>query len=382
MGKKTLYISIGLNALAALMGCVGMVLPFHRLSFYSGPPGFHAALLFRVITYVVTCDADYGSSDICTILNIAKDKAPNFCKSPDPGTASLYEVADRFCAPGVQRVMPNACMGFSFAWGFGVTITIFFILNLILQVLAVFLTWEYLHKRPKKKYRKVAMILVYSGCTTLLILLLLYGVMVFMNLNHIMPKQGVQVVISAGRAPGPGVGYILVCVSQMVQVAAGVLYQYSKTADERNFEDARMEAEFENSFQSEMAYSQGGYGHQRPQWGSSGQQWGSGGQQWGTGGQQWGGGGQPWGGGGHQWGSGPPKVMNQGCQDPYGAGAMAYGYDGAIAGHVPGGGGFGYADAQVVAPPRNWGSGAQPFQQSGWGAPQAPHAVQPLGRWG
>lgn len=368
MGKKTLYISIGLNALAALMGCVGMVLPFHRLSFYTGPPGYHALLLLRMITYVVTCDADTGSSDICTVLNIAKDQAPALCKTPDPGTASLYEVADRFCAPGVQRVLPNACTGLSFAWGFGITITILFFLNLILQVLAVFLTWEYLHKRPKKKYRKVAMILLYSGSAALLVFLLLYGILVFLNLNNIMPKQGMQALVSAGRAPGPGVGYILVCVSQLVQVAAAVMYQ-TKTSDEKNFEDARMEAEFDSAFQAEMACSQAGYGHQQPQWGSGGQQWGSGGQHWGSGAQ-------PWGSGGTQWGGGDCKVMNQGCQDPYGPGAMAYGFDGAITGQVPGGGGRGHADAQVMAPPYNWGGGAQPLPQSGWGAPQGCYAQQ------
>lgn len=244
MARKALYYAIGLTVIQLILTLVASCRPFFSKPFFS--------VFFKVFDLVVytlqgTTAFGSGSNDFCSAVDAftkAANKGDHFCSKAE-GSGSLQDVMQRWCAPGINEIMPDTCAGLSWAYILGLILIIFVVTNLVLQGVALWMTWNYVTDVPKRKYRKVSMNLNLIGAIPISVVLLLYGGLVIVRLESMTPRGLVGVVLTPSRGLGVSDGYILMWLGQIIQWAVVSLYQNGKSGAEDQYQDAKMHQELE-----------------------------------------------------------------------------------------------------------------------------------------
>eukprot|EP00928_Gymnodinium_smaydae_P048941 TRINITY_DN32792_c0_g1_i1.p1 TRINITY_DN32792_c0_g1~~TRINITY_DN32792_c0_g1_i1.p1 ORF type:complete len:359 (-),score=48.86 TRINITY_DN32792_c0_g1_i1:277-1269(-) len=233
---------MAVNGVSGLACLISLFLPFHRVSFFT-----HAAIVplrvYMMSTYLVAVDVDfYKRNDFCVAAqSISKFK----CKDLDE-IKSIEEMRDRFCVDSVRLTMRGACEGMSAAHTIGILLALTAVTNMALQGVSVLLGWQYLTQKPKKSYRKQAVVLNIVGFGGMFILMGLYWGFVIFQLNMMSTVPLLRAMLQPSNDTfGCGLGFIILGYSMFLQTIAMYLFKSGKSSEEEFFEEAREQQKFE-----------------------------------------------------------------------------------------------------------------------------------------
>jgi len=226
MGKKVVAIIAGCTLAAAVFMVMGSTMAQHRVSFFS----VYAILVLRLETTLLTVEIDRGNNDFCRVMELAQ---PGFCNSID-GRMELQDIAQRFCAPVIAEVYPQACEGFTRAYYGGLILVFFMAVNVILQGVACGLVYQYTWHSCRPQYRKwgtaffCISTFIYAGA------LMAYGFVVIFQLDDLAPRAHywASVLFRPNRGTGASPGYLLQWVGIIIQGIVIVLLPQVRSYDE------------------------------------------------------------------------------------------------------------------------------------------------------
>lgn len=213
---------------AAAVGCVvGMALPLHTVSFFT----MKVVRVARVKFFSVWMNIQESSNVFCTGLEHLEVGACNGLY----GSHDMQDVAERFCAGGIRRAMPDVCEGLGRLFIFGIAFAFAVVVNVILLTVAIFMLYQYLGSSPKPRQRKTALILVSIGTVMLLSLLVGYLVMFVPQLDEAHTMFGAIFsagFLSASQGCGISPGLFLFMFVALLQLVMLMLFPSAKTESE------------------------------------------------------------------------------------------------------------------------------------------------------
>lgn len=262
MSKKFMHYAFCLSVIQLLLTVVGVCRPFFQKPFFMGP--MLPVMAFRIEVYTLRAVSDFGSdsNDFCKAVDAKMRQAgrhDHWCSSAS-GSEDLQHVMQRWCAPGIHEVMPDACEGLSAAYMLGLCIVLFVVTNLLLQGVACFMTYHYVTEVPKKKYREVSFTLLAIGSVPLSLTLLLYGGLVLLRLEYAQPRGLMSLAFTPSRGTGISDGYVLLWFSQVIQWAVLILYANGATVAEDMFEEAKAQQQLEAEMAATAAFADNMFG--------------------------------------------------------------------------------------------------------------------------
>lgn len=250
MGRKTIQFAMGSTLLSAFVTLMAMCLPFNTVSFYSAA-GF--SYLGSLKVRLLGANFDFTASDFCSLGGRSIPWTRDFCEDAR-GTHDLQEMSRRFCAPGISRVIRNSCPAFSSAFMMGLSTFLVMIVNFVLQGIAAWLVYHYMTNSPKKKYREVSFILIVIGTALIAITVGLWFGLVTVPIDSMNIHTIAILVLDVSKGWSTSYGYVLLCLSLVIQIIQIVLYKFGKISDEARLMEAKMQQEFE----AELAMAGGG----------------------------------------------------------------------------------------------------------------------------
>lgn len=235
MGVKVGFLVSGFIATSMVMLILGLSLPQHTLSFFT----LYGVRVARMWTYMGSVQTDSGSNDFCRALRqIVAEENLNWCESLD-GMTDIQDVQHRFCSPVFERVWPSFCIGLSGAYAYGMGMILVIVLNLGLQVIAMYLLFDYGNRKANPKYRKASMLALAAGLLMVVMMLTFYGFQVLTNLSSVQSSSGVSsvfaAVLSVSKGTGVSSGYLMLWTGALFQFVALCLYSQAKTSSQEHF---------------------------------------------------------------------------------------------------------------------------------------------------
>lgn len=238
-------------AFAALLTIIAICLPMHKTSFYVA--GFAKAT--TMTTYATKLDLDNAGGDFCKMLEQVKP-GRKFCGEGHV-SVDLAEARERLCAPALKNFFPSACDAVSYAYMVGLSFVIIIFLDIVMNGVAVFLTYAYMTDKPKKQYREVSLHLIVGGVSALAFCSFAYYGLVCNNLDY-MRSNTPWGFSTSDASHGSDKGYYFMWLAITFKVVALVLYKHGKTRQEREYADYKEQMEFEEDL---LKASGNGYGY-------------------------------------------------------------------------------------------------------------------------
>jgi len=235
MGVKVGLLVSGFIATSTVLYILGLSLPQHTLSFFT----LYGVRVARMWTYMGSVQTDSSGNDFCRALRqIVSEENLNWCDSLD-GMTDIQDVQQRFCSPMFERVWPSFCVGLQGAYAFGMGMILVIVLNLGLQVAAIYLLLDYGNRKANPKYRKASMAALALGLVMVVMMLTSYGFQVLHNMSSVQSASGVSAVFSAvlsvSKGTGVSSGYLMLWTGALFQFVALCLYSQSKTASNEHY---------------------------------------------------------------------------------------------------------------------------------------------------
>jgi len=267
MGSKVTNFIFILSGLVVILTFLGLLLPLHQLSFFTLGGVFK---VFNMKTYALTVDTDKKSNDFCNTVEKMKiylsdkkkvsenkDDKGNFCQGIE-GSRDLQDIQQRFCAPAMKYIFPNACTGLSYAYLTGMILILMCACNVVLVLTSVFLYYQYSQK-PRPRTRRYAVGLNAVGLLLLMLALCVYAGLTLVQLDDMKPKfAGLIGAIALAPNSGWGVskGYWVLSGTLGLQLITVILSNFVKSSSELD------EDEYREWKEQQQAYGEQYYGEQ------------------------------------------------------------------------------------------------------------------------
>lgn len=238
------------QSVSQILILIGLVLPMHKMSFFSA----WLVRVARMSTHVLWVYIPSDCSDFCWLFRrFGIDRRIDWCHSHEhwDGIQGLLDSAHRLCAPALYHIWPAMCNGLSAAYGAGWIMIVSATLNMFLQLIASYLLYDYSWRKANPRYRMTALSCTSIGTLLMFFSLGFYYILVIIQLDNVYGGglgMLVSGILSMSRGFGMAEGFVLISFGTSLQVVSMFMFCLTQSESrEDEYEDYRMNKEFQES---------------------------------------------------------------------------------------------------------------------------------------